>query len=153
MRKLLLFALLICGCVASETQEHAQQAVQSYVRSMLGNPKYLETVSFTNVEKLRYVTSLDTSLNMTHIAHDDTESIQKYVDSENYQRPDLAVQNEKDVYNIKHGKLFYYVINYSFHIDSFGHKRLKRYHFELDTAYNVLKATDITYGRDTRQPN
>jgi len=77
--------------------------------------------------------------------------MQKYVDSENGQRPDLAVSNEKDVYNIEHNKLTYYLLIYSFRTDSAGVKKLMKYRIELDTACNIINATDITSARVKEQ--
>jgi len=53
-------------------------------------------------------------LNYAGVDTRDREKIKSYVDSENSQRPDLAVKNEKDMYNIEHGKLTYYLLIYSF---------------------------------------
>ena len=73
--------------------------------------------------------------------------MEKYVDSENGQRPDLAVKNEKDVYNIEHDKLTYYLLIYSFRTDSAGVKKMMKYRIELDTACNIIDATDITHAK------
>jgi hypothetical protein len=83
-------------------------------------------------------------LNYAGVDTRDHEKIKSYVDSENSQRPDLAVKNEKDVYNIEHDKLTYYLLIYSFRIDSAGVKKFMKYRIEMDTACNVLAARDIT---------
>jgi len=156
MKKLALLALLFfcCGCVFRSTQQReADESAEQYIRSTLGNPKYLETVGFSSLEQRRYQTPLDSSLNYAHISSDDHEKMEKYVDSENYQRPDRAPGNIRQLDSIEKGKLIYYVLDYSFRIDSLGHKKLKKYHFELDMAFRVLKAEDITYGRDTKRSN
>jgi hypothetical protein len=154
MKKLLhILFLLLASCVYSGRQGDADRAVQTYVREMLNNPKYLETVGFSELEQHRYQTALDSSLNNARIRGDDYKKMEKYVDSENYQRPDRAPGNIRQLDSIEKNKLFYYTIDYSFRIDSQGHKKLKKYHFELDTAYRVLKAVDITYGKDTRREN
>ncbi|MBS1524241.1 MAG: hypothetical protein JST19_01250 [Bacteroidetes bacterium] len=150
MKKLLLFGLLICSaCVYSAQQSDANHAAEQYIRENL-DPKGLQSIAFSPLEVHRYATALDSSLNYAHVSSDDKKKMEKYVDSENYQRPDLQPGNERDLYNIEHHKLTYYTLDYSFRIDSQGHKKLKRYHFELDTVFNVIKATDITYGRDTQ---
>lgn len=153
MKKPLIFAVLLCfGCVFVSTQQReADESVEQYTRDALGNPKYFATVGFSAIEKLRYQTPLDSSLNYARIKDNDYKKMEHYVDSENYQRPDRAPGNIRQLDSIEKGKLFYYVLDYSFRIDSQGHKKLKKYHFELDTAFRVLKMTDITYGRDTRQ--
>jgi hypothetical protein len=83
-------------------------------------------------------------LNYAHISPDDREKVKKYVDSENFQRPDRAAANIREADSIAKGKLFYYTLTYVFKVDSAGNKRLMRYKFELDTAFNVLKAVDVT---------
>jgi len=128
----------------SELQSRAEQTAEHYVRNRLGNPAYFKSVSFSAIQKRRYTTSLDTSLNAAGIAANDHRSMKAYVDSENGQRPDLAVKNEKDVYNIEHDKLAYYLLIYSFRTDSAGVKKLLKYRIELDTACNVINATDVT---------
>jgi hypothetical protein len=114
------------------------------MRSKLGNPNYFKSVSFSELQKRRYTTSLDSSLNYAGVDNRNHERIKSYVDSENGQRPDLAVKNEKDVYNIEHEKLTYYLLIYSFRIDSAGVKKYMKYRLEMDTACNVLLARDIT---------
>ena len=111
---------------------------------MLGNPKDFESVSFSTLQKRRYTTSLDTSLNYAGIDTANHRKAEKYVDSENGQRPDLAVNNTKDIYNIEHDKLTYYVLTYSFRVDSNGFKKYMKYRFELDTSCRILNAKDIT---------
>jgi hypothetical protein len=151
MKKLLpVFLLLLGACVYTAQQSDADKAVEKYTRDLLNHPKYLETVGFSALEKHRYVTPLDSSLNYAHISSDDHKKMEQYVDSENYQRPDRAQGNIGQLDSIEHNKLTYYTLDYSFRIDSSGHKKLKKYHFELDTAFRVLKAVDMTYGRDTR---
>jgi hypothetical protein len=152
-RSIAIFLLFCCGCIMASTQQReAGESVERYTRDLLGNPKYFVTVGFSSLEKLRYQTALDSSLNYAHIKGDEYKKMEQYVDSENYQRPDRAPGNIRQLDSIEKNKLFYYVLDYSFRIDSQGHKKLKKYHFELDTAFRVLKMTDITYGRDTRQP-
>ena len=143
-RCILIFALFCCGCMNSELQSKAEQTAEHYVRNKFGNPAYFKSVSFSQLQKRRYATSLDTSLNRAGINANDHRRISAYVDSENGQRPDLAVKNEKDVYNIQHDKLTYYLLIYSFRTDSAGVKKLMKYRFELDTACDVINATDIT---------
>lgn len=142
---------LLAACIYSARQSDANRAVENYIRRMLDNPRYLEPVAFSVLEQHRYTTALDSSLNYAHIHGDDYKKMEKYVDSENNQRPDIATRNVGQLDSIEKNKLTYYTLNYSFRVDSMGHKKLKKYHFELDTAYNVLKAVDITYGRDTKQ--
>lgn len=115
---------------------------------MLEYPKYFESVSFTPLAKKRYTTALDSALNYANIKGDDHEKIKKFVDSQNEQRPDLVVNNLKDMDNIERGKLDYYMLIYTFKIDSGGHKRVRKYRFELDSANNVLNATDISHNRN-----
>ena len=83
-------------------------------------------------------------MNAAGINPGDRQRMKAYVDSENGQRPDLAVKNEKDVYNIQTDKLSYYLLIYSFRTDSAGVKKMMKYRLELDTACNVIGATDIT---------
>lgn len=128
----------------SELQSRAEQSAEHYARNKLGNPVYFKSVSFSALQKRRYNTSLDTSLDAAGINANDRRRVKAYVDSENGQRPDLAVKNEKDVYNMQHDKLTYYLLIYSFRTDSAGVKKLMKYRFELDTACNVISATDIT---------
>lgn len=141
---LLLFTFSICGCVHSQLQSRAENAAEHYARSMLGNPKYFKSVSFSELQKRRYTTALDSSLNYAGIDTGNHHEAEKYVDSENNQRPDLAMKNVNDLYNIKHNKLTYYLLIYSFRIDSNGHKKFVKYRFELDTACRILDARDIT---------
>jgi mRNA-degrading endonuclease RelE of RelBE toxin-antitoxin system len=147
MRKYLLLVLLIWGCMSPQ-QNAANRAAEDYVRHMLDNPKHLESVSFTSLVKKRYTTALDSALNYASIKGDDHKKIKKFVDSQNDQRPDLVVNNLKDLDNIERGKLTYYLLIYTFKIDSGGHKRVRRYRFELDSVNNVLKATDISHVRN-----
>jgi len=139
-----ILVLFCCSCMNTELQSRAEQTAEHYVRNRLGNPAYFKSVSFSALQKRRYTTSLDTSLNAAGINADNRPQMQKYVDSENGQRPDLAVKNEKDVYNIKHDKLTYYLLIYSFRTDSAGVKKLMKYRLELDTACNILNVTNIT---------
>jgi hypothetical protein len=143
MKKYLLMALLVCGCMYSAQKQRAHHAAEQYIKDFL-NPHGLETVSFSELERLRRVTPLDSSLNYAHISPDDSEKVKKYVDSENFQRPDRAAANIREADSIAKGKLFYYTLTYVFKVDSAGNKRLMRYKFELDTAFNVLKAVDVT---------
>ena len=143
-RYFLVLVLFCCGCIHSELQSRAEQSAEHYVRNMLGNPAYFKSVSFSELQKRRYTTSLDTSLNVAGVNTNNHSQVKEYVDSENGQRPDLAVHNEKDLYNIEHDKLIYYLLIYSFRTDSAGVKKLTKYRFELDTACNVINATDIT---------
>jgi len=143
-RGLLILIVFFSSCMNSELQSRAEQTAEHYVRNRLGNPAYFKSVSFSAIQKRRYTTSLDTSLNAAGIAANDHRSMKAYVDSENGQRPDLAVKNEKDVYNIEHDKLAYYLLIYSFRTDSAGVKKLLKYRIELDTACNVINATDVT---------
>lgn len=150
-RCVLIFALLCCGCMNAELQSKAEQTAEHYVRNRFGNPAYFRSVSFSQLQKRRYATSLDTSLNAAGINAGDHQRMNAYVDSENGQRPDLAVKNEKDVYNIQHDKLTYYLLIYSFRTDSAGVKKLMKYRFELDTACNVINATEVTNGKIKEQ--
>ena len=143
-RCILIIVLFCCSCVNSELQSKAERTAEHYVRTRLGNPAYFKTVSFSALQKRRYTTSLDTSLNAAGVNANDRQKMKAYVDSENGQRPDLAVKNEKDVYNIQHDKLTYYLLIYSFRTDSAGIKKLIKCQLELDTACNVINATDIT---------
>jgi hypothetical protein len=146
-RYVLLFALALCGCIRSQLQSRAEDAAEHYVRSMLGNPKYFKSVSFSPLQKRRYTTALDSSLNYAGIDTGNHQKAKKYVDSENNQRPDIAVNNVKDLYNIEHDKLTYYLLIYAFRIDSNGYKKYIKYRFELDTACRILNARDITHSR------
>lgn len=143
-RSLLVLVLFCCSCMNSGLQSRAEQTAEHYVRNRLGNPAYFKSISFSSLQKRRYSTSLDTSLNAAGINAGDHQRMKAYVDSENGQRPDLAVKNEKDVYNIEHDKLTYYLLIYSFRTDSAGVKKFRKYRFELDTACNIISATDIT---------
>ena len=128
----------------SGLQSRAEETAENYVRSRLGNPAYFKSVAFSQLQKRRHITALDSSLNYAGVDAGKTSDMKKYVDSENGQRPDLAVNNEKDMYNIAHDKLTYYLLYYSCRIDSAGIKVARRYRFELDTACNVLDVIDIT---------
>jgi hypothetical protein len=141
---LFLLAICLCGCVHNELQSKAESAAETYIRTELGNPKYFKSVSFSALQKRRYITGLDSSMTYAGANTDNRRDMEKYVDSENGQRPDLAINNEKDIYNIKHNKLNYYLLIYSFRIDSAGQKKFRRYRFELDTTCNIINATDIT---------
>ena len=143
-RFFLITALFCCGCIHSDLQSRAEETAENYVRSRLGNPNYFKSVYFSQLQKRRYTTALDSSLNEAGISTDSRHSLEKYVDSSNGQRPDLAVKNEKDMYNIEHNKLDYYLMYYSFRTDSAGIKVARRYRLELDTACNILDARDIT---------
>lgn len=143
MKRYLLLALLSCGCVYSAQKERAHHAAEQYIRDYL-NPRGLETVSFSELEKLRRVTGLDSSLNYAHINADDSSKVKKYIDSENFQRPDRAQANIREADSIAGGKLFYYTLTYVFKVDSARQKKLMRYKFELDTSFRVLKALDVT---------
>lgn len=139
-----LLILLFCGCVQSELQSRANDAAEHYVKSKFGNPKYFKSISFSALEKRRYSTSLDTALMYAGVDTGNHKRIENYADSQSQQRPDLATQNTDDVYNIKHNKLSYYLLNYSFRIETDGQKRMMKYRFELDTAMNVIEAIDVT---------
>jgi len=135
----------------SPQQTGANKAAEDYVRHMLDNPKYLESVSFSSLVKKRYATALDSALNYANIKGDDHKKIKKFVDSQNDQRPDLVVNNLKDLDNIERGKLTYYLLIYTFKIDSGGHKRVRRYRFELDSTNNVLHATNVSHTRNIEE--
>ena len=141
-----LLILLFCGCMQSELQSRANSAAEHYIRSKFDNPKYFKSISFSTLEKRRYSTSLDTALMYAGVDTDNHKRIEKYADSESRQRPDLATQNTNDLYDIKHSKLSYYLLTYSFRIETEGQKRMLKYRFELDTAMNVIEAYDITHG-------
>src|SRR5437588_4330070 len=123
MKRYLLLALVICGCVYTEQQSRAHYAAEQYIKDFL-NPKGLETISFGPLEKKRYVTALDSSLNYAHINPDDHKKMEKYVDSENGQRPDRAPGNIRQMDSIEKGKLFYYSLNYSLRIDAGTKKKV-----------------------------
>jgi hypothetical protein len=135
----------------SELQSRAENAVEQYVRSQYGYPKYFKSVSFSPLQKRRYSTALDSSLNYAGIDTANRRKARSYVDSENNQRPDLALSNVKDLYNIEHNRLSYYLLFYSFRIDSGTFKKFKKYRMELDTACNVISATDVTDARITAE--
>jgi hypothetical protein len=147
----LLLAICFCSCIRSRLQSRAEASAEHYVRSSLGNPRYFKSVSFSPLQKRRYTTALDSSLDYAGVSAANRKKMESYVDSENSQRPDLAVSNEKDLYNIEHEKLSYYLMIYSFRIDSAGIKKLIKYRLELDTACNVLEARDITNSRQKMQ--
>jgi hypothetical protein len=140
-----LLIMLFCGCVQSELQSRANDAAEHYVKSRFGNPKYFKSISFSALEKRRYSTSLDTALMYAGVDTNNHKRIEKYADSESQQRPDLATQNTNDLYDIKHNKLSYYLLTYSFRVETGGQKRMLKYRFELDTAMNVTEAYDITH--------
>jgi hypothetical protein len=96
------------------------------------------------LQRLRRMTALDSSLNYAHINANDSLKVKKYIDSENFQRPDRAPANIREADSIAQGKLFYYSLTYIFKVDSAGHKKMMRYHFELDTGFRVLNAVDVT---------
>src|SRR5579864_2112934 len=96
MKRYLLLALMICGCVYNAQRSRARQAAENYIKDVL-NPRGLETVSFSELEKRRYITGLDSSLNYAHIDPDDHKKMEKYVDSENAQRPDRALGNVRQM--------------------------------------------------------
>jgi hypothetical protein len=150
MKKYLLLVLLVCGCVRSEQQSGAENAAQEYIKKMVDSRSNLQSVSFSELEKRRYKTKLDSSLTTSNsgINGDDYKKMQKFVDSENGVMPDASIQNLKDLDNIERGKLDYYMLIYTFKIDSAGVKRTKRYRFELDSLNDVLNATDITHVRN-----
>jgi hypothetical protein len=143
MKKYLLLAIFICGCTYSERKARAHHAAEQYVKDFL-NPHGLETVSFGELQRLRRMTALDSSLNYAHINANDSLKVKKYIDSENFQRPDRAPANIREADSIAQGKLFYYSLTYIFKVDSAGHKKMMRYHFELDTGFRVLNAVDVT---------
>ncbi|WP_426669098.1 hypothetical protein ACPPVU_23100 [Mucilaginibacter sp. McL0603] len=146
---LFLLAICLCGCVHNEQQSKAENVAEIYIRTELSNPKNFKSVSFSALKKRRYTTALDSSMTYAGANADSRQTMEKYVDSENGQRPDLAINNDKDIYNIEHNKLSYYLLIYSFRIDSAGQKKLRKYRFELDTACNIINATDITNSRST----
>jgi hypothetical protein len=150
MKKYLLLALLVCGCVRSEQQSGAENAAEEYIKKMVDSRSNLESVSFSALEKRRYKTKLDSSLTVSNsgISGDDYKKMQKFVDSENAVMPDASIQNLKDIDNIERGKLDYYLLIYTFKIDSAGVKRTKRYRFELDSLNNILDAKDVTHVRN-----
>ena len=150
MKKYLLLALLVCGCMRSEQQSGAENAAKEYIKKMVDSRANPESVSFSELEKRRYRTKLDSSLTTSNsgINSDNYKKMQKFVDSENGVMPDAAIQNLKDLDNIERGKLDYYMLIYTFKIDSAGVKRTKRYRFELDSLNDVLNATDITHVRN-----
>ncbi|MGZ3832341.1 MAG: hypothetical protein ACXVB0_02370, partial [Mucilaginibacter sp.] len=139
--------LLLTGCIPHADEYRAHKTVENYIKAEMGNPRFLEPVAFSELEKKRYTTPLDSALNYAHIDPTDRKKMEKFVDSENAQRPDKYNSNAKNLDEIEHDRLFYYTLTYSFRIDSSGTKKLVRYRFELDTSYNVVKATDITYDR------
>src|SRR3569623_316376 len=113
MKKLLIFSLLLCcGCIITSTQQReANESVQQYTNDLFDHPKYLVPVSFSALEKRRYLTPLDSSLNNAHIKDNELKKMEHYVDSENYQRPDRAPGNIRQLDSIKKGRLFYYVMD------------------------------------------
>jgi hypothetical protein len=131
----------------SELQSRAEQTAEYYVRNKLGDPDYFKSVSFSGLQKRRYQTALDSSMNYAGIRARNYRAMRLYADSANGQRPDLAVRNERDLYNIENDKLTYYLLIYSFRTDSAGEKISLKYRFEMDTACNILNVTDITHGR------
>jgi hypothetical protein len=146
---LFLLTICLCGCVHNELQSKAESVAETYIRSELGNPSNFKSVSFSALQKRRYTTALDSSMTYAGANGSDRKDMEKYVDSENGQRPDLAINNDKDIYNIEHNKLNYYLLIYSFRIDSAGQKKFRKYRFELDTACNIINAVDITSSSHT----
>src|SRR6202012_1738096 len=129
---LFLLVICLCGCVHNELQSKAENVAENYVRTELGNPPNFKSVSFSPLQKRRYTTALDSWMTYAGANNNSRKDMEKYVDSENGQRPDLAINNEKDIYNIEHNKLNYYLLIYSFRIDSAGQKKFRKYRFELD---------------------
>ena len=152
-RYLFLLAIGLYGCVHNELQSKAESVAETYIRTELGNPPNFKSVSFSALQKRRYTTSLDSSMIYAGANADNHRDMEKYVDSENGQRPDRAIDNEKDIYNVEHNKLNYYLLIYSFRIDSAGQKKFRKYRFELDTACNIINATDITNTRTSESDN
>ncbi|MEO6852161.1 MAG: hypothetical protein ABI203_06420 [Mucilaginibacter sp.] len=147
MKKYLVLIFLLCGCVRSQQQYAADKAAEDYMRQMLGNPPGFETVSFSELLKKRYKTTLDSSLAASNsgIDSDDYSKMHKFIDSENAVMPGAAIQNLKDIDNMERGKLEYYTLVYTFRIDSDRTKITRRYKFELDSLNNVIKASDVTH--------
>ncbi len=104
---LFLLAICLCSCVHNELQSKAENVAETYIRTELGNPPNFKSVSFSTLKRKRYTTALDSSMTYAGANADSRQSMEKYVDSENGQRPDLATNNEKDIYNIEHNKLNY----------------------------------------------
>jgi hypothetical protein len=146
---LFLLAIYLCGCVHNELQSKAEGVAETYVRTELGNLPNFKSVSFSALQKRRYTTALDSSMAFASANGNNHKDMEKYLDSENGQRPDLAINNEKDIYNIEHNKLNYYLLIYSFRVDSAGQKKFRKYRFELDTACNIINASDITNSSHT----
>jgi len=147
MRRFLAFIplLLLCGCASSVQQDRANKVAENYIRSQFGNSHHPEPVSFSDIEEKRYTTALDSEMNYSGVEGDECVKLNKFADSSNSQRPNLANRNLKDFDDIKNGKLDYYTLVYTFRIDSAGKKKLRRFRFDLDTGYNIFKAQDITF--------
>lgn len=148
---LLIVAFAICGCIHSEEQSRANFAAENYIRSMLGDPKGFESVSFSQVQKRRHATALDSTLNYVGIDTSNHKRAHQYIDSENDQRPDLAINNTKDLYNIEHHRLTYYLMTYACRVDSNGYRKYMKYQLELDTSFKVFNVKDITNGHTRRE--
>lgn len=150
MRRFLAFIplLLLCGCASSVQQDRANKVAENYIRLQFGNSHHPEPVSFSDIEEKRYTTAVDSEMNYSGVEGDECVKLNRFADSSNSQRPNLANRSLKDFDDIRNGKLDYYSLVYTFHIDSAGQKKLRRFRFNLDTGYNIFKAQDITFKKN-----
>lgn len=141
-----LIILVIISCKNTSNYEKIKIEIKDYVSERLDQPESLEDVSFSDLVKTRYLTTLDSTVSVgANIKNEfDYKGFEKYVDTLNLINPQNKEDNLRDLAKIKSGKLDFFTINYKFRITKNGKKILKLYEFKLDSTNKIIEANDIS---------
>lgn len=144
MKKFLVFLFVVLvSCKSNNSIVNTK--IENFIKGKLNNPETFELISIDSLTKDRHYTSLDTlPVNSGIKGIFDYKGFERYVDSENKVRPDLAYYNLRDLKNIESGKLNFYYTDCTFRIKNGSEKKLLKYHFELDTVFNIINYSNVT---------
>ena len=146
MKKIIsaLIIVFLCSC-KSNINNIANTNIENFIKGKLDNPETFELISIDSLTKDRQTTSLDTlPVNSGIKGLFDYKGYERYVDSVNKVRTDLAYYNLRDLKNIESGKLNFYYTDCTFRIKNGSEKKLLKFHFQLDTVFNIINYSDVT---------
>lgn len=141
---LMLLLSILYSCTSRE--DKMKENMKKYVSERINEPGSLEDVSFSPLKKERYLTSLDSSIDIGAEINGlfDIAGFQAYVDTLNSIYPEYSKNNLKDLEDIKSRKLEYYSIKYKFRLKGKAGKTLREFEFKVDSLGKVIDADDIS---------
>jgi hypothetical protein len=138
---LLVIVFFVVSC-KTDKQQVANKNIERYIKSKLDNPNSFELVSIKKLEKDRYFTSLDSIAPINDLF--DYKQYEVYADTADRDRPWVRASNLNDLKINKSGMYNFYKTDCTFRIKVDGQQKLLKYHFELDTLFNVKNSEDIS---------